>query len=76
MEAIRARVKNGRIEPIGPLMVPDGTEVEVYVVTHPGADHTSAFRSSFGGWAGTIDVETFLKNVRVSRQVARQSVRL
>jgi predicted DNA-binding antitoxin AbrB/MazE fold protein len=73
-KTIRACIKNGRIEPLEAVELPEGTEVEVVI---PAATtDLAAFRSSFGGWKGLIDADAFLADLRASRKLTRPEVRL
>lgn len=67
---IRARVRHGLLEPLEALNVPEGTEVTVTLPDVPSEEDFEAFRRSAGSWKGTIDAETFIRNVRESRTVS------
>jgi hypothetical protein len=71
---IRAQIRNGRIEPLEPLLLPEGTEVDVVIPEEP--RDLEAFRSSFGGWVGLLDFDEFLAGLRESRRITRPEVRL
>lgn len=76
---IRARVRNGKIEPLEAVELPEGAELEVVIISSPEDDHLrdlTAFRSSFGGWKGLLDVEAFLRDLRESRKLSRPEPRL
>ena len=74
MATIRAHIKNGRIEPLEPVALPEGTEVEV-VIPDRGKD-LERFMSSFGGWRGLLDFDAFEAGRRESRKLTHPQVRL
>jgi predicted DNA-binding antitoxin AbrB/MazE fold protein len=63
---IRARVRNGRLEPLQAVELPEGAEVDIIIVPHHGNGDLAAFRSSFGGWKGTFDPDESLAGLRQS----------
>lgn len=71
---IRAHIKNGRIEPLEAVDLPEGTEVEVVIPDGP--KNLDAFWSSFGGWNGILDFDAYLEGLRESRKITRPEVRL
>lgn len=83
---IRARVRNGKLEPIDPVDLPEGAEVRVTIeysrrfdrdmVPLDRAPDFEAFLSSFGGWKGLLDFDAFLQGLRDSRKIVRPEVRL
>ena len=69
MATIRAHIKNGRIEPLEPVELPEGAEVEVVI-----PDRTkdfARFDASFGGWRGILDFEAFEAGRQESRKLTR-----
>ncbi len=76
LKAIRARYRNGLIEPLEEIDLADGTEITITVSESPGLSEDGLNRS-FGGWKGLIDAEEFLRDVYADRQVStRQEVKL
>ena len=71
---IRAHIKNGRIEPLEAVELPEGAEVEVVIPDRP--KNLEVFRSSFGGWVGLLDFDAYLAGLRESRKLTRPEVRL
>jgi predicted DNA-binding antitoxin AbrB/MazE fold protein len=75
-KAIKAIYRNGLIEPLEEIELPDGAEITITVsedkrVSEDGLDR------SFGGWKGLIDAEEFLKNVYADRDIStRREVKL
>ena len=61
---IRARVRNGKLEPMEPVELHEGEEVDIVIVLHHGNGDLAAFRSSCGGWKGTFDPDEFLAGLR------------
>ena len=74
MATIRAHIKNGRIEPLEPVALPEGTEVEVVLPDRE--KDLERFMSSFGGWRGLLDFDAFQAGRRESRKLTRPQVRL
>ena len=71
---IRAHIKNGRIEPVEAVNLPEGTEVEVVIPEAPG--DMEAFWSSFGSWKGLLDFDAFEAGRQESRKLSRAVPRL
>jgi predicted DNA-binding antitoxin AbrB/MazE fold protein len=73
---IKARYKNGVIEPLEELDLVDGTEITI-TVSEPSDTSEDGLDRSFGGWKGLIDVEEFLRNVYADRDIStRPEVKL
>jgi predicted DNA-binding antitoxin AbrB/MazE fold protein len=72
---IRARVSNGVLEPLEPLNLPEGLEVDLNLADAPGPSHEDweAFRSAAGGWAD-IDADKLIKDIYESRLVSTRPV--
>ena len=67
---IRAKYKNGVIEPLENLELSDGEEVVLTIVRSPEARKTQdAFRKSRGGWKDFIDCEKLKKDIYESRSI-------
>ena len=73
MSTIRARVRDGRLEPVEKLDLPEGKEVTITILDLPEQD-AEAFRRSFGGWKGTLDAEELIRNIRESRRISTRPV--
>ena len=71
---IRAHIRNGRIEPLEPVELPEGQEVEVVIPDRE--KNLDRFLSSFGGWKGLLDFDAFEAGRQASRKLARPAVRL
>lgn len=67
---IRARVKQGLLEPLEAIDIPDGTEVTVTIVDVPSAEDFEAFRRAAGSWKGTLDADELLRNIYADRRIA------
>jgi predicted DNA-binding antitoxin AbrB/MazE fold protein len=67
---IRARVKDGLVEPLETIDVPDGTEVTVTINDVRWADDFEAFRRAAGSWKGTIDAEELIRNIYADRSIS------
>ena len=71
---IRAHIKNGRIEPLEPVELPEGREVQVVIPDRE--KDFDRFLSSFGGWKGLLDFDAFEAARQESRKLTRLEVRL
>ena len=70
MATIRAHIKNGRIEHLEPVELPEGTEVEV-VIPERQKDF-ARFDASFGGWKDIgLDFEAWERSRQESRKLTR-----
>jgi len=69
MATIRAHIKNGRIEPLEPVELAEGTEVEVVIPEK--ARNLERFWASFGSWRDILDFEAFEKGRQESRKLTR-----
>ena len=67
---IRARVKQGLLEPLEAIDVPDGTEVTVTIVDVPSTEDFEAFRRAAGSWKGTVDADELIRNIYADRRIA------
>ena len=75
-KTIRARYRNGLIEPLENIDLADGTEITI-TVSELASSSEDGLSRSFGGWRGLIDAEEFLKNVYADRQIStRRGVKL
>jgi predicted DNA-binding antitoxin AbrB/MazE fold protein len=70
---IRAHIKNGKIEPLEPVDLPEGAEVVVIV---EGPRDMEAFWSSFGSWKHLLDFDAFEAGRQESRKLTRPVPRL
>jgi len=72
---IRARVSNGRLEPLEPLNLPDGVEVYINLADapEPTDEDWEAFRSAAGGWAD-IDADKLIRDIYQSRLIPSRAV--
>ena len=66
-KTIRAKIHNGRIEPLEPLELPEDEEV-VVVVPEQGT-RPDRFEEAIGACDGLLDFEAFLGNLYARRQV-------
>jgi predicted DNA-binding antitoxin AbrB/MazE fold protein len=63
-------VKQGLLEPLEAIDIPDGTEVTVTIVDVPSAEDFEAFRRAAGSWKGTLDADELLRNIYADRRIA------
>jgi predicted DNA-binding antitoxin AbrB/MazE fold protein len=69
LKTVKAVYKNGVIEPLEEIELPEGAEITITVsgdkrIAHDGLDR------SFGGWKGLIDAEKFLRDVYADRDIS------
>lgn len=76
LKTIRARYKDGIIEPLEKIDIEDGAEITI-TVSEPAAACSEGIKKSFGGWKGLIDADQFLKDIYESRKIStRPEVKL
>ena len=77
-ETIKARFKNGVIEPLENVELRDGEEVVLTIVRQSATKHSlDAFRKSRGGWKDLIDCEKLKNDIYESRSIqTRPEVKL
>jgi predicted DNA-binding antitoxin AbrB/MazE fold protein len=75
---IRARFKNGVIEPLEDLELKDGEEIVLTIVRQQETEEAlDAFRKSRGGWKGLVDCEKLKRDIYESRSIqTRPEVKL
>jgi len=67
---IRARFKNGVIEPLESVELKDGEEIVLTIVRSSETKKTrDAFRKSRGGWKDLIDCEKLKKDIYENRSI-------
>lgn len=69
VRTIRARVTRGVLTPIEPLDLPEGSEVDVTVASTVSDEDIAASRAAAGGWKGTIDADTLIRNIDEDRLI-------
>jgi predicted DNA-binding antitoxin AbrB/MazE fold protein len=67
---IRARVGRGVLELLEDIDLPEGKEVMVTILDAPSRADTEAFCHAAGGWKGTVDAETLIKNIYADRLIS------
>jgi predicted DNA-binding antitoxin AbrB/MazE fold protein len=76
LKTVKAVYRNGVIEPLEEMELPDGAEIAITIAEHKRNIH-DGLDKSFGGWKGLIDAEKFLKDIYADRDVStRREVRL
>ena len=68
--AIRVRIRDGRLEPLEKVDLPEGKEVTITILDAPAERDFEAFRRSAGGWKGTIDAEALIRNIYADRLIS------
>ncbi len=75
---VRAKVLHGKIELLEDVELPEGEEV-VVLVKQPfksGEEVRAMLRRTAGAWAGTLDFDAFLADLRAGRKMKRPPVDL
>jgi len=66
-ETIRVRVKDGVLEPLERMNLPEGKEVVISVVAVVEDPDEEAFLRSAGSWEGLVNAEEFIRQVYEDR---------
>jgi len=75
-KTIKARYRNGVIEPLEKINIEDGSEITI-MVSELNIAGAEGIKKSFGGWKGLIDADQFLKDIYESRKIStRPEVKL
>ena len=75
LKTIKARYRNGLIEPLEKININEGMEITITISEPPIRE--DGLDRSFGGWKGLIDAEEFLKNIYADRLIStRPEVKL
>ncbi|MCL5670607.1 MAG: antitoxin family protein [Acidobacteria bacterium] len=61
--AFRARVKDGKLEPLEKIDLPEGKAVEITVMRLTEERDDEAFLRSAGGWKGLIDADKLIDDI-------------
>ncbi len=72
---IRAKVRNGVLEPIEKIDLPEGKEVTVTVLDVPSGKDDKAFRRAAGSWKGLVDAETLIRNIYADRLISAEPMK-
>jgi len=67
---IRAKVKNGRLELLESIDLPEGTEVAVTILDTAERRDPDAFLRAAGSWKGKIDAEELIRNIYAARLIS------
>ncbi|MDQ1317734.1 MAG: hypothetical protein QG588_1387, partial [Candidatus Poribacteria bacterium] len=68
LKTIKARYRNGLIEPLEKININEGMEITITISEPPIRE--DGLDRSFGGWKGLIDAEEFLKNIYADRLIS------
>jgi len=69
LKTIKARYRNGLIEPLEKINLVEGSEIDITFSEPPDLSE-DGLDSSFGGWKGLINAEEFLRNVYSDRLIS------
>lgn len=77
-KTIKAKFRNGVIEPLEDVEFKEGEELTLTIVSLPGIEHEEdAFKESRGGWKELMDCEELKRNIYRNRLVhTRPEVKL
>jgi len=77
-KTIKARFRNGFIEPLEEIELKEGEEFTLTIVRSPDiSEEGDAFSKSRGGWKGLIDCDELKKNIYADRLIhTRPAVKL
>jgi predicted DNA-binding antitoxin AbrB/MazE fold protein len=67
---IRAKVRRGVLEPLEKVDLPEGKEVIITIFGTPSSLDFDAFSRSAGGWKGTLNVESLIRNIYADRLIS------
>ena len=67
---IRVRIRDGMLEPLDKLDLPEGKEIMITILDVPAERDFEAFRRAAGGWKGTIDAEALIRNIYADRLIS------
>ncbi len=70
VKTVRATVRNGALEPLEKVDLPEGKEVMVTILEVPSGEDFEAFCRSAGGWKGTVDAEALIRNIYADRLIS------
>ena len=66
---IRARVKDGLLEPLDRIELPEGKEVTITLLDVPADINVEAFRRAAGSWKGSIKADKLIRDIYAGRIV-------
>jgi predicted DNA-binding antitoxin AbrB/MazE fold protein len=66
---IRVRVKDGFLQPLEPLNLPEGEEVVVTIDAAPSKPRADWLTRTAGGWVGLVDGEQLKRDIYQSRSL-------
>jgi len=69
---LHACVRDGRLEPMESVALPEGREVEVTITQLPSEQDVEASRRAAGGWRGLVDAKKLSRRMYADRLVKTQ----
>jgi hypothetical protein len=67
---VRARVRDGHLELVDKVELPEGTEVAVTIADVSPAKDFDRFRRSAGSWRGLVDADKLIRNIYRDRLIS------
>ncbi|PYV39174.1 MAG: hypothetical protein DMG06_23905, partial [Acidobacteria bacterium] len=71
---IRARWREGRLEPLERIELPDGKEVTVTIAEVSPSRNLKAFRGAAGGWKGTLNAPALIRRIYANRLISTRVI--
>ncbi len=74
LKTIKARFRNGVIEPLEKIQLEEGEEFALTIVRFPEVEvEKDVFSKSRGGWKGLVDCEELKRNIYANRLIHARS---
>lgn len=67
---IRARYRNGVIEPLEQLDLPENTEITITIAEARPKDAADALERSAGAWKDSVDCDALIRNIYADRLIS------
>ena len=67
---IRARWRQGHLEPLEKVELPDGKEVMLTIAELPSSRDLEAFRRAAGGWKGKLNAPALIRRIYRNRLIS------
>jgi len=67
---IRARYRNGLIEPLEKIELPENTEITITIAATKPEEAADALERSAGGWKDIVDCDALIRNIYADRLIS------
>lgn len=71
---IRVRVRDGMLEPLDKVNLPEGKEVMITILDAPTEADIEASKRAAGGWKDLVDADTLIRNIYADRLIQTRPV--